>query len=202
MQQLMRILMLGIALQAGFFALEADILQEKDVVMANQDKGRTIKRVGSRGHCKDRHRRHDRHGPVGSNGPTGPQGLPGQPFGNYASFFLTTGSGSVDVTPGENVLFNNQVALLGIQYDSTTGVFTLRPGTYAVTYFFDPRNIPSVNMYVNGQLILNSPLGGSSTVLTLTEPTNTLVLQYIFEQSFSAPEANQSWASIAIFQID
>ncbi len=122
--------------------------------------------------------------------------------GRYASFFLTTDSGDVDVTPGENLIFNNQVALSGIEYDGSTGVFTLKPGTYSIIYLFAPFSIPSVNMYVNGQLILNSPLGGSSTVLTLTEPINTLTLQYISLNSFSAPGVNQSWASIAIFQIN
>jgi len=116
----------------------------------------------------------------------------------YASFFLTTGSGGVDVNAGENVMFNNQVALSGIKYNNATGLFTLPAGTYTVTYFFAPFTIPSVNMYANGKLILNSPLGGSSTVLALTEPSNTLSLQYISTNSFSAPGANQSWASISI----
>lgn len=119
--------------------------------------------------------------------------------GRYASFFLTTGSDGVNA--GENVIFNDQVTLSGIKYDNTTGVFTLPPGTYTVTYFFAPFSMPSVNMYVNNQLILNSPLGGSSTVLKLTAPRNTLTLQYISAGSFSAPGANQSWASIAISQV-
>ncbi|MBS0654499.1 MAG: hypothetical protein JSR46_01870 [Verrucomicrobia bacterium] len=118
-----------------------------------------------------------------------------------ASFFLTTDSGDVDVNPGDNVLFNNQVALSGIEYNADTGVFTLCPGTYEVTYFFAPFSMPAVNMYVNGQLVLNSPLGGSSTVITVTEPMNTLTLQYITTGSFDAPGANQSWASVAISQV-
>lgn len=203
MQPLMRILMLGIALQASFFALEARPLEKKDVAVAHRNKGRSVEKVDCHCHFKDKHGKHDRYGPVGPNGLTGPQGAPGQPFGNYASFFFDSSSGDVDVMPGQNVLFNRQAALLGIQYNSSTGVFTLGPGTYSVTYFYNAMGsfIP-LNMFVNGQLVLNSPLGGSSTVLTLTEPINTLALQYIYAQSFSVPGANQSWASIAIFQID
>lgn len=181
MQQLKKILMLVITMQVSFFALEAKLAQQD--------------RSSSSSHC-------DHYGPVGPTGPTGPAGDPRDGFGNYASFFMTTGSGNVDVIAGENVIFNDQVTLSGIEYDSSSGVFTLSPGTYAVTYFFAPFSIPSVNMYVNNQLILNSPLGGSSTVLTLTEATNTLTLQYISTGSFAAPSAGQSWASIAIFQID
>ena len=188
MQQLKRILILGIALQASFFALEAGVENKQNSIDISD-------LHLSRHHC-------DHYGPTGPQGPTGAPGDPGVPFGNFASFFLTTSSGEVDVTPGENVVFNNQLALSGIGYDTTTGVFTLSPGTYAVTYFFAPFSIPAVNMYVNGQLILNSPLGGNSTVLTLTESTNTLTLQYISTNSFASPGANQSWASIAIFQID
>jgi hypothetical protein len=120
--------------------------------------------------------------------------------GRYASFFLTTGTSGVSA--GENVIFNDQVTLSGIKYDNSTGVFTLPAGIYSVTYFFGAFSIPPVNMYVNHQLILNSPLGGNSTVLRLTAPTNTLTLQYISAGSFSAPSTNQSWASIAISQIN
>lgn len=121
---------------------------------------------------------------------------------SYASFFLTTNSNNLDVIAGENLIFNDQVTLSGIGYDETTGVFTLNPGTYAVTYFFAPFSIPSVNMYVNDQLILNSPLGGSSTIFTVEESVNTLTLQYITINSFSTPGVNNSWASIAIFQLE
>ncbi|HEX4083989.1 MAG TPA: hypothetical protein VHY22_03685 [Chthoniobacteraceae bacterium] len=118
----------------------------------------------------------------------------------YASFFLTTGSDAVDA--GDNVVFNDQVTLSGIKYNNTTGVFTLPAGVYTVTYFFAPYEMPAVNMYVNNQLILNSPLGGNSTVLRLTSVKNTLTLKYISPGSFSAPSANQSWASVAISQIN
>jgi len=181
MQHLKRILMLAIAMQASFFALGAELEQQSTSVI-------------------DKSSHHSNHcGPVGPQGPIGPQGDPRVSFGNYASFFLTTGA---DVTIGDNVIFNSQVALLGIEYDNTTGVFTLSPGTYSVTYLFEPFETPPINMYVNDQLILNSPLGGNSTVLTLTEPTNTLTLQYIATGTFTAPDANQSRVSIAIFQID
>lgn len=201
MQKLIRMITLGIALQASVFALEVDILEEQGPAMSHQSES-SIETAASHSDSSGGNHCCKHYGPRGPQGPIGPQGYSGKPFGNYASFFLTTSSGDVDVNPGENVIFNDQVTLSGIQYDSATGVFTLSPGTYAVTYFFAPFSIPSVNMYVNGQLILNSPLGGSSTVLTLTEPTNTLVLQYISLNSFSVPGANESWASIAILQID
>lgn len=207
MQKLLRNVMLAIALQGSAFAQmpEMDISGEQDPAIAMQIEYDAVESEGlqtSRFHSGGCHHRSHDLGPVGPQGPTGPQGLPGLPFGRYASFFMTTSSGSVDLTPGENLIFNSQVALSGIGYDSTTGVFSLLPGTYSVIYFFAPFSIPALNMYVNGQLILNSPLGGSSTVLTLTEPINTLVLQSITTNSFAAPGANQSWASIAIFQID
>lgn len=182
MHQLNNILLFALMLQVSFFTLEAGFEQ--------LDKSC----------CKHKKHHCDQHGPAGRKGPTGPVGDPNMGFGNYASLYLTTGSAGVNA--GDNVLFNSQVTLSGIEYDNATGLFTLSPGTYAVTYFFAPFSTPAVNMYANGQLILNSPLGGNSTVLTFTEPTNTLSLQYIAPGSFSAPGANQSWVSIAIFQID
>lgn len=208
MQQLIRNVMIGIALQGSVFALspETNISEQQDSTMTIQSEYSTIEaetfKDKSAHHSRSRHHGSDHCGPPGPQGPNGPQGEPGQAFGEYASFFLTTSSGDVDLIAGENLIFNSQVTLSGIGYDSTTGVFTLGPGTYSVIYFFAPFSIPSLNMYVNGQLVLNSPLGGSSTVLTLTEPSNTLVLQAISTDSFSAPGANQSWASIAIFRID
>lgn len=176
MQQLKKILIFALMMQLSFLTLEAGEEQ--------LDKS-----------CC--HRR----GPAGARGGTGGAGEPNTGFGNFASFYLTTGSPAIN--PGDNVLFNSQVTLSGIDYNNATGVFTLAPGTYAVTYFFAPFNIPPVNMYVDGQLVLNSPLGGSSTVLTLKKPTNTLTLKYIAPSNgFSSPGAGQSWASIAICPID
>ena len=114
---------------------------------------------------------------------------------------MTQGSGGGDLLPGQNFLFNNQVALSGIEYNSSTGVFTFGPGTYSVTYFYPPFTV-ELNLYVNNQLIFNSPIGGSSTIFTVTEPTNTLVLQVMAARSFTAPPAGSSIASISLVRID
>ena len=65
-------------------------------------------------------------GPTGPRGPRGPQGISGQPLNQYASFFMTQSSGG-NLLPGQNFLFNNQVALSGIDYDSSTGSLYLWP---------------------------------------------------------------------------
>lgn len=191
MKQFRKSVMLSIALQVVVYALQADetFLDTQELVMERvaDTNGSDTKR------CK-------KIGPTGPRGPRGPQGISGQPLNQYASFFMTQSSGG-NLLPGQNFLFNNQVALSGIDYDSSTGVFTFGPGTYSVTYFYPPFTI-ELNLYVNGELIFNSPIGGSSTIFTVTEPVNTLVLQVMASRSFAAPPAGASIASIALFRID
>lgn len=189
MQKLLRNVLLGMVLQASAFALAAEV----DISV---QQGAEITELGE---CETteagiiltkRRNRSSSH----EDECRFPRG--------YASFFLTSGSSGTGLAAGENLIFNNQVTLSGIDYDTSTGVFTLGPGTYSVIYLFFALEMPPINMYVNGQLVLNSPLGGGSTVLTLTDPINTLTLQAIAAGTFSAPSAGQSVASIAIFQID
>lgn len=189
MKQPWKSVMLSISLQVIAFALQAEevLLDTQELVM---ERGADTSMY-----------RCDKIGPIGPRGPQGPQGISGQPLNQYASFFMTQSSGDVDLLPGQNFLFNNQVALSGIDYDTSTGVFTFGPGTYSVTYFYPAFTI-ELNLYVNGELIFNSPISGSSTIFTVTEPSNTLVLQVMSTRSFTAPPAGASIASIALFRID
>lgn len=187
MKQLWKSMILSIALQIVTSALQADsLLDTEELVM-----GRRANTNSMKSYC------HHKRGP---RGPQGPQGISGQPLNQYASFFMTQGSDG-DLLSGQNFLFNNQVALSGIDYDSSTGVFTFGPGTYSVAYFYAPFTV-ELNLYVNGELIFNSPLGGSSTIFTVTEPINTLALQVMATKTFTAPPAGSSIASIALFRID
>lgn len=119
-----------------------------------------------------------------------------QQSNQYACLYNTVGQ---TLTTGENVLFQNEISLEGITYDNTTGVFTLLPGTYSVTYFSNP----SVNfvLVANGAFVPNSPLAGSATILTLSNTTNTLSLQAQANGSLPAASSNQCSAMITIYQI-
>ncbi len=119
-------------------------------------------------------------------------------FDQYACLYS-----SIDqtLTTGQNVLFGNQISLSGITYNAATGVFTLQPGTYSVTYFSTP--VDNINLVANGAIVPNSPLGGSATILTLSNPINTLALQAQASTSLTLPETiPECNAMITIYQID
>jgi hypothetical protein len=105
------------------------------------------------------------------------------------------------LTTGQNVLFGNQISLAGIQYNSTTGVFTLPAGIYSVTYFSNPSNL---NLVANGTIVLNSPLGGCATILNLSSSTNTLSLQAQSTLTLEQPTGSipQCAAMITIYKIN
>lgn len=136
----------------------------------------------------------------GATGPKGPNGAPGDPgpdFDQYACLYSNTAQ---TLTTGQNVRFGNQISLSGITYDGATGIFTLQPGTYSVTYFSTP--ISALNLVVNGSDVPNSPLGGCATILTLSNATNTLALQAQSSTTLPAPGITECNAMITIYQID
>lgn len=133
------------------------------------------------------------------SGPTGPIGLQGDPGPNFDQYACLYSNEAQTLTIGHNVLFANEISLSGIQYDNTTGVFTLPPGTYSVTYFSTPTN---VNLVSNGSIVPNSPLGGCITILVLTQNSNTLALQAQGPVSLSALAPPLCNAMITIYQID
>lgn len=135
-------------------------------------------------------------GPTGPAGPIGTQGNPGPNFGQYACLYSNE---TQTLATGQNVLFANEISLSGIQYNSTTGVFTLPAGIYSVTYFSTPTN---VNLVSNGSIVPNSPLGGCVTVLILTQASNTLALQAQSGITLSAVTSPLCNAMITIYQID
>lgn len=200
MHMIVKVIALALSMQVTAFATEKSEFageNEQRVLSKAAEEGAVGVDVEGRRHRSSSHREccYLR----GPTGPTGPQGVPGQPFGEYALFYLTLGA---TAEAGSNIVFDTQAALVGIDYDSDTGVFTLNPGTYSISYFYQPFMTPACNLYVNGELVLNSGIGGTSTVLTLTESSNTLVVQATTSASFTNAGANQSRASICIFQVD
>jgi len=136
-------------------------------------------------------------GPTGPQGQPGPAGTPGPNFDQYACLYR---SSTQTLASGDKVLFENQISLEGITYDNTTGILTLQPGTYSVSYFTSP--VGNLNLVANGGTVPNSPLVGSATILTLSNGTNTLWLQAFANTTLPAGTANQCNAMITIYQIN
>ncbi len=136
-------------------------------------------------------------GPTGPQGLTGQAGNPGPDFGEFACLFNNEGQ---VLTTGQNVLFQNTISLAGITYDGTTGVLTLQPGTYSVTYFSNPSG--NLNLVVNGAVVPNAPLSGTATILTLSNASNTLVLQAQANVNLPAASENQCSAMITVYRIN
>lgn len=198
MKQLLRCAMLSIALQGSLFALDLDLSNQKEEMMSAYSQN-PLHQYSSSSYTTA-----CRPGPVGPIGQTGPQGLPGPNFGQYACLYSSVAQTLAD---GQNVLFGNQVSLAGITYNSTTGVFTLQPGTYSVTYFSTPigsiSSASELNIVANGSIIPNSPLGGSATIVTLSNAVNTLALQAQAAITLSLPSTPATCnAMITIYQID
>lgn len=136
-------------------------------------------------------------GPTGAQGLTGSTGNSGPDFGQFACLYNNVGQ---VLTTGQNVLFQNTISLEGIDYDNTTGILTLQPGTYSVTYFSNPTG--NLNLVVNGAVVPNAPLSGAATILTLSNGTNTLVLQAQANTTLPAAGVNQCSAMITVYQIN
>jgi hypothetical protein len=117
--------------------------------------------------------------------------------GGYACLYSNT---SQTLSAGQNVLFQNELSLAGVTYDGTTGVLTLPAGNYSVSYFSYPSG--SLNLVANGNLIPNSPLSGSVTILTLSNATNSLALQAPDGANLSESGTNQCNAMITVYRIN
>lgn len=185
MMRLLVIVMFCIALQGSVFALglESVKLEQENVLMSKKS------HCGKREKCCP-----------GRDGKKGAKGLPGDPgpdFGQYACLYSSVNQ---IITQGNNVLFANQISLAGISYDSTTGVFTLQPGTYYVTYFSIP--VGGLNLVANGSIVPNSPLGGCVTILKLSNESNTLALQALANINLPTPDLEQCNAMITIYRFD
>lgn len=140
-------------------------------------------------------------------GPTGPAGHQGPPggggFERYASYWLTN---QPSLVSGQNILFNLQQRLKGIDYDSTTGIFTLPPGVYAINFFGTPNNTfdNTLNLNVNGTIIPTPGLEGSMIVIELSETSNQVTVQATGNwdpQTGGIGSYFFAYASIAIYQI-
>jgi hypothetical protein len=116
--------------------------------------------------------------------------------GNFACLYNNAGQ---VLTQGQNVLFPNEISLTGVTYDNTAGTLTLPPGTYSVSYFSDPTG--NLNLVANGVVIPNAPLGGSATILTLSNSTNTLALQSQGNVNLPAAGTNQCSAMITVYRV-
>ena len=136
-------------------------------------------------------------GPTGAQGLTGPIGDSGPDFGQFACLYNNEGQ---VLTTGQNVLFQNTISLEGISYDGTTGILTLQPGTYSVTYFSNPTG--HLYLVVNGAIVPNAPLGGTAAILTLANGTNTVALQAQANVNLPAAGENQCSAMITVYQIN
>lgn len=144
--------------------------------------------------------------PTGPTGAIGPTGLAGSGFETFASYWL---SNQQTLSGGENVLFNYEQTNSGIPYDTTTGVFTLGPGVYAINYFASPNTTytPALNLVINGSIIPNPNLAGASIVIAFTAASNTVALQATSSWTPFADMVSNgdtyyaAFASIAINQI-
>lgn len=157
------------------------------------------------------HHSHSHHCNIpGPTGPAGNRGPEGEGFQRFASYWLTN---QPSLVGGQNVLFNLQQTLKGIQYDSTTGVFTLPAGVYVINFFATPTNGPigttaisrnTLNLNVNGTIIPNPSLEGATIVVELSADSNVVSVQATGNWS---PQTDNiasyffAYASIAIYQI-
>lgn len=121
----------------------------------------------------------------------------------FASYWLTYQPSLVN---GQNVLFNLQQTLQGIEYDSTTGIFTAPPGVYAINFFGTPnlefRN--TLNLNVNGTIIPTPNIEGSMIVIQLSEDRNEVSVQATGAWSPQTGDIGSfffAYASIAIYKI-
>lgn len=121
----------------------------------------------------------------------------------YASYWLTN---QPSLTQGENVLFNLQQTITNIGYDSSTGIFTLPPGVYAINFFGTPNTSfeNTLNLNVNGTIIPTPGLAGSMIVIQLSQDSNEVSVQATGNWS---PQTGGiacyffAYASIAIYQL-
>jgi len=142
----------------------------------------------------------NKQGPVG---PVGPQGPQGGGFQQFASYWLTN---QPSLTAGETILFNLQQTLIGIEYDATTGIFTVPAGVYAINFFALPNTSfdNTLNLNVNGTIIPTPGLEGSMIVVQFSEASNQVSVQ---ATDVWAPNLGgigsyfYAYASIAIYQI-
>lgn len=151
-------------------------------------------------HHHSSHHSCDNQGPIGHPGHQGP---PGGGFDRFASYWLTN---QPSLVGGQNVLFNLQQTLEGIQYDETTGLFTLPPGVYVINFFATPNQsfVANLNLVVNGTVIPNPNLEGATIVIDLTEANNTVAVQATGNWSPQTGDIGSfffAYASIAIYQI-
>ncbi len=184
MRRVLGIVMFCIVLQGNVFAFD---LRSGRIEQTNV--------MSKKSHCNKHGKCH--RGPTGSKGANGFPGDPGPNFGQYACLYTSVAQ---YLEQGDNVLFENQISLAGISYNSTTGIFTLQPGTYSITYFGAPGG--ELNLVANGSIVSNSPLGGSAAIVTFSNETNTLALQAQSTVDLSEPGTDQCNAMITIYQIN
>ena len=139
----------------------------------------------------------------GPTGPIGEQGTQGGGFEQYASYWLTNQPSLVE---GQNVLFNLQQTLSGIDYDPSTGIFTVPAGVYAVTFFGTP-NLSfenTLNLNVNGTILPTPSLEGGNYVVQFSSESNQISVQATGDWSPQTGDIGSyffAYASIAIYQI-
>lgn len=135
-------------------------------------------------------------------GPRGHRGSDGGGYNTFASYWLTY---QPSLVAGQNVIFNLPQTLQGIQYDDTTGYFTLPAGVYVLSFFAtpSPSYANTLNLVVNGTLIPTPSIEGSTVVVELTADSNQVSVQAIgnWSPNTAIPLYYSAYASFAIFQI-
>jgi hypothetical protein len=127
----------------------------------------------------------------------------GRHYGRFASYWLTNQPSLVD---GQNVQFNLQQTRQGIEYDPSTGIFTLPAGVYAINFFGTP-NLAfenTLNLNVNGTIIPTPSLEGSTIVVQFSDPENLVSVQATGNWSPQTDELGTfffAYASIDMYQI-
>lgn len=166
------------------------------------------KKLSKRCHHHHHHRHHhvkpcDTQGPMGPVGNPGPQG---GGFERFASYWLVN---QPSLLANQNVVFNLQQTLQGIQYDPTSGIFTLPAGVYVINYFASPGVESSANfsLIVNGLSIPSPGVEGGSVVVDLSSTSNNMVSVQPNYNWFPITNGDDiqsyffAYVSIAIYQI-
>ncbi len=197
---LLSFIMQGSAMAGTVDGLQLDVSTNAIPLQEGQSLMKTEKKFPRRCH---RHRHLEPCDKQGPRGPVGDPGTQGGGFQKFASYWLTN---QPSLVGGQNVLFNLQQTLQGIQYDLTTGIFTLPAGVYVINFFATPNTefTNSLNLNVNGTVIPSPGLEGASVVVDLSAASNLVSVQATGDWSPQTGDIGSfffAYASIAIYQI-
>ena len=154
-------------------------------------------------------------GPIGATGPEGPEGPQG-PAGVTAGVFANASSpASLVLADNENFIFDNLCvdASKNINYNSETGVFNLRSGTYYVNWIIAVSGTKScstvqISLVVNGRVVsvsstnqTSGQIVGSAIIVIPQGNTFTMVLKNTSNDDVCLADV-KGQGSIVILQLE